>query len=52
MFLVTLSSLFIFAWKNFAQNSIVLGIVASLLFVLSVVLILLARKSLKAVVGE
>ncbi len=47
MFAVTLSSLFIFAWKNFAAQSYVLGIVATLLFLLSISLILLARKSIK-----
>lgn len=48
MFVVTLTSLFIFAWKNFESQSYVLGIVATILFGLSVVLILLARKSLRA----
>ena len=47
MFLVTLTSLFIFAWKNFESHSYVLGIVATILFGLSVVLILLARRSLR-----
>ena len=52
MFAVTLSSLFIFAWKNFAAHSFVLGIVATLLFLLSIALIVLARNSLKKVTQE
>lgn len=47
MFVVTLTSLFIFAWNNFSTNSYILGVVASLLFILSVSLIVLARKSLR-----
>lgn len=47
MFVVTLASLVIFAWNNFSNQGYVLGIVASLLCVLSVSLILLARNSLK-----
>lgn len=52
MFAVTLSSLFLFAWKNFAASSYVLGVVATLLFGLSIALILLARRSLKQVLSE
>jgi carbon starvation protein len=47
MFAVTLSSLFLFAWKNFASHSYTLGIVATILFTLSVALIFLAKKSLE-----
>ena len=47
MFAVTLSSLFLFAWKNFASHSYTLGIVATILFMLSVALIFLAKKSLE-----
>jgi carbon starvation protein len=46
MFAVTLSSLFLFAWKNFASHSYTLGIVATILFTLSIALIFLAKKSL------
>lgn len=52
MFSVTLSSLVIFAWKNLQSESYILAVVAALLFVLSVALILLARKSLKSVMNE
>lgn len=52
MFIVTISSLFIFAWKNFAASSYVLGIVATLLCILSITLIIFARKSLKKVLDE
>jgi carbon starvation protein len=47
MFLVTLSSLILFAWNNFVDNNFVLGVIATALLVLAVVLILLARKSLQ-----
>ncbi|MDN3668771.1 carbon starvation protein A [Echinicola jeungdonensis] len=47
MFSVTLTSLGIFAWKNFQENSYVLSILASVLFALSVVLIVLAKRSLE-----
>ncbi len=47
MFSVTLTSLGIFAWKNFQENSYVLSVLASVLFVLSVVLIFLAKRSLE-----
>ena len=46
MFTVTLTSLGIFAWKNFQEQAYVLSILAAVLFVLSVVLIILAKKSL------
>lgn len=52
MFAVTLSSLFIFAWKNFEASKYVLAIVATVLFVLSIALIVLARNSLKKVADE
>lgn len=47
MFTVTLSSLGIFAWQNFQNQVYVLSIISAILFVLSVVLILFARQSLK-----
>ncbi|GAB4107698.1 carbon starvation protein A [Echinicola sediminis] len=47
MFTVTLTSLGIFAWKNFQEQSYVLSTIAAVLFVLSVVLIILAKKSLE-----
>ncbi|WP_114751291.1 carbon starvation CstA family protein [Pleomorphovibrio marinus] len=46
MFSVTLSSLGLFAWQNFKQESYVLSIIAAILFVLSFALIFLAKKSL------
>lgn len=46
MFAVTLSSLGLFAWKNFQDNAYLLALIASGLFILSIVLIILARKSL------
>lgn len=46
MFAVTLSSLFLFAWQNFTELNYILGIIATLLFALAVVLIVLAKKSL------
>jgi carbon starvation protein len=46
MFTVTLSSLGLFAWKNFQQDAYVLSLIASILFVLSFALIFLAKKSL------
>ncbi len=47
MFTVTLSSLALFAWKNFKDEVYVLSIIAALLFVLAIALIVLATKSLK-----
>ncbi len=52
MFAVTLSSLFIFAYKNFSANQYFLGVIAVLLSVLSITLIILARRSLKQIVAE
>jgi carbon starvation protein len=46
MFTVTLSSLGLFAWNNFKQESYVLSIIATILFILSFALIFLAKKSL------
>ncbi|MFC4874778.1 carbon starvation protein A [Negadavirga shengliensis] len=46
MFTVTLSSLGLFAWHNFQQETYVLAAIASILFVLSFALIFLAKKSL------
>ncbi len=47
MFTVTLSSLGIFAWQNFQNQVYALSLISGILFVLSVVLILFARESLK-----
>lgn len=47
MFTVTLTSLGLFAWQNFQNKVYTLSLVSAVLFVLSVVLILFARKSLK-----
>jgi carbon starvation protein len=47
MFTVTLSSLALFAWKNFQDEVYILSIIAALLFVLAIALIVLATKSLK-----
>lgn len=52
MFAVTLSSLALFAWDNFADQSYVLGIIATFLFALAIVLIGLARRSLRTLSGE
>jgi carbon starvation protein len=52
MFAVTLSSLFIFAYKNYAANQYLLAIIAVLLSVLSMTLIVLARRSLKQIIAE
>jgi len=48
MFIVTLTSLFFFAWENYNKGIYVLSIIAGVLFVLSIVLISLAFRSLKA----
>jgi carbon starvation protein len=47
MFAVTLSSLFLFAVKNFNEGIYILSIIAGILFLLSIVLIWLAKESLK-----
>jgi carbon starvation protein len=47
MFAVTLSSLLLFAVQNFNKGVYILSVIAGLLFLLSVVLIWLARKSIK-----
>lgn len=47
MFTVTLTSLGLFAWYNFQQKIYLLAIIATGMFLLSVVLIILARQSLK-----
>jgi carbon starvation protein len=52
MFTVTLSSLGLFAWKNFQDEVYVLSIIAALLFVLAISLMVLATKSLKKEVKE
>lgn len=52
MFTVTLTSLGLFAWKNFQNDVYVLAIIAALLFVLSISLIVLAAKSLKMEINK
>lgn len=52
MFTVTLSSLGLFAWKNFQNEVYVLSIIAALLFVLAISLMVLATRSLKKEVKE
>ncbi len=47
MFIVTLASLGLFAWKNFEDEVYVLSAIATLLFVLAILLIILASRSLK-----
>jgi len=47
MFTVTLSSLGLFAWKNFQDEVYVLSLIACLLFVLAISLMVLATNSLK-----
>lgn len=47
MFTVTLTSLGLFAWKNFQDHVYVLAVIASLLFLLSLALIGLAARSIK-----
>lgn len=52
MFTVTLSSLGLFAWKNYQEKGYVLALIAALLFVLAIALIFLAFRSLKAEAKE
>lgn len=52
MFAVTLSSLFIFAYKNFYANKYLLAVIAVLLSILSITLMVLARRSLKKIITE
>lgn len=52
MFTVTLTSLGLFAWKNFQDEVFVLAIIATLLFLLSISLIVLAAKSLKMEINK
>jgi carbon starvation protein len=52
MFTVTLTSLGLFAWKNYQEKVYVLSLIAGLLFVLSISLIILAGKSLKKEIEE
>ncbi len=52
MFAVTLSSLFLFAWQNFSRHAYLLGMIAGFLFILAIVLIVLARQSLKGLAQE
>jgi carbon starvation protein len=47
MFCVTLLSLLIFAWNQFQQNSWFLSVVSVSLFVLAVILVVMARNSLR-----
>lgn len=52
MFTVTLTSLGLFAWKNYQDKVYVLSMIAGLLFVLSIALIVLAGKSLRKEIEE
>lgn len=52
MFSVTLTSLGLFAYNNFKNEVYTLGIIASILFVLSIALIILAGKSLRKEVSD
>ncbi|MEX0779698.1 MAG: carbon starvation protein A [Balneolales bacterium] len=52
MFAVTLLSLFLFAWSNFQNQGYTLGIVATLLFLLAIVLIIMAKNSLSEFYGK
>lgn len=52
MFAVTLSSLFLFAVHNFNKGIYILAVLAGLLFLLSIVLIWLAKESLKKELSE
>jgi carbon starvation protein len=52
MFTVTLTSLGLFAWKNYQDKVYVLSLIAGLLFVLSIALIILASKSLRKEIEE
>jgi len=52
MFSVTLTSLGLFAWKNYQDKVYVLSLIAGLLFVLSISLIVLAGKSLRKEIEE
>jgi carbon starvation protein len=52
MFTVTLTSLGLFAWKNYQDKVYVLSLIAGLLFVLSIALIVLAGKSLRKEIEE
>ena len=47
MFTVTLTSLFFFAWENYNKGIYALAIIAGVLFLLSIILIRLAFKSLR-----
>ena len=47
MFTVTLTSLFFFAWENYNKGVYALAIIAGILFLLSLVLIRLAFRSLR-----
>lgn len=52
MFTVTLTSLGLFAWKNYQNKVYVLSLIAGLLFILSIALIFLAGKSLRKEIEE
>ncbi|WP_194972744.1 carbon starvation CstA family protein [Aquiflexum lacus] len=52
MFTVTLTSLGLFAWKNYQDKVYVLSLIAGLLFILSIALIVLAGKSLRKEIEE
>ncbi len=52
MFAVALSSLFLFAIKNFNEGIYILAFLAGVLFILAIVLLILARKSLKKEINK
>jgi len=52
MFAVALSSLFLFAIKNFNDGIYILAILAGILFILALILLWLAKKSLKREINE
>ncbi|MEX1137697.1 MAG: carbon starvation protein A [Balneolales bacterium] len=52
MFAVTLLSLVLFAWQNFQDQGYVLGVIATLLFMLAIVLIIMAKNSLSEFYGK
>lgn len=52
MFAVTLSSLFLFAVQNFSKGIYILSVLAGLLFLLAIVLLWLAKESLKKELNE
>ena len=52
MFLVTITSLFFFAWDKLSSNSYLLGTVAVSLIILSIFLLVLAKRSMSSLVDS